>query len=108
MGGPSPSVTRKYKDYSGFTRLRLEVKGDEGGEAFSVHLKDSEDPDDGTQTDIPVTLTDEWQTYDFDLSAFETADLSKLYVVTGFLFYQQPEPASFSVRNITFLTPGDP
>ena len=108
VGGPSPSVTRKNKDYSGFTRLRLEMKGEQGGEQFSVHLKDSDDPDDGTQTDIPVTLTDEWQTYDFDLSAFETADLGKLYVVAGFLFYQQPEPASFSVRNITYLKPGDP
>lgn len=107
VGGPSPSVTRKSKDYSGFTRLRLEMKGDKGGETFSVHLKDNEDPDDGTQTDIPVTLTKEWQTYDFDLSAFETADLSKLFIVTGFLFYQQPEPASFSVRNVTFLKPGD-
>ena len=108
VGGPSPSVTRKNKDYSGFTRLRLEMKGEQGGEQFSVHLKDSDDPDDGTQTDIPVTLTDEWQTYDFDLSAFETADLGKLYVVAGFLFYQQPGPASFSVRNITYLKPGDP
>ena len=108
VGGPSPSITRNSKDYSTFTRLRLEMKGDQGGETFSVHLKDSEDPDDGSQTDIPVTLTDEWENYEFDLSAFDTADLSKLYIVTGFLFYQQPEPASFSVRNITFLKPGDP
>ena len=106
--GPSPSVTREYRDYSGFNRLRLEMKGEKGGEEFSVHLKDSEDPDDGTQTDIPVTLTDDWQTYDFELSEFETADLTRLYVVTGFLFYLQPEPASFSVRNITFLKPGEP
>jgi hypothetical protein len=107
VGQPSPAIIRKDKDYSGFTRLRLEMKGDKGGETFSVHLKDSEDPDDGSQTDIPVTLTDEWQTYDFDLAAFDTADLSKLYVVTGFLFYQQPEPVSFAVRNITYLKPGD-
>jgi hypothetical protein len=66
------------------------MKGDKGGEQFSVHLKDSEDPDDGSQTDIPVTLTGEWQTYDFDLASFETADLIQLYSVTGFLFYQQP------------------
>lgn len=108
VAGPSPSVTRQSRDYSGFARLRLEMKGDKGGETFSVHLKDSEDPDDGSQTDIPVTLTDEWENHEFDLSAFENADLSKLYIVTGFLFYQQPEPASFSVRNITFLKPGDP
>jgi hypothetical protein len=107
VGGPSPSTIREYKDYSGFTRLRLEMKGDEGGERFSVHLKDSDDPDDGTQTDIPVMLTDDWQNYDFDLTSFETADLSKLYIVAGFLFYQQPEPVSFSVRNVTYLKPDD-
>lgn len=107
VGGPSPSTTHAYKDYSGFTTLRLEMKGAEGGEQFSVHLKDSEDPDDGSQTDIPVTLTDEWQTYDFDLASFETANLSRLYIVAGFLFFQQPEPVRFSVRNITYLKPGD-
>lgn len=108
VGGPSPSTIRRYKDYSGSTRLRLEMKGDKGGERFSVHLKDRDDPDDGTQTDIPVILTDDWQNYDFDLASFETADLSKLYIVAGFLFYQQPEAVSFSVRNITYLGPGDP
>ena len=46
--------------------------------------------------------------YDFDLASFETADLSRLYLVAGFLFYQQPEAVSFSVRNITYLGPGDP
>lgn len=108
VGGPSPSTTHEFLDYSDFTTLRLEMKGDAGGERFSVHLKDSEDPDDGSQTDIPVTLTGEWQTYDFDLALFETADLQKLYIVVGFLFYQQPEPVRFSVRNITYLKPGDP
>jgi len=108
VGGPSPSTIRRHKDYSGFTRLRLEMKGDKGGERFSVHLKDRDDPDDGTQTDIPVILTDDWQNYDFDLASFETADLSRLYLVAGFLFYQQPEAVSFSVRNITYLGPGDP
>ena len=84
------------------------MKGDIGGERFSVHVKDRDDPDDGTQTDIPVILTDAWQTYDFDLASFETADLGKLYVVAGILFYQQPKAVSFSVRNITYLGPGDP
>ena len=71
--------------------LRIEMKGAVGGERFSVHLKDSEDPDDGTQADIPLTLTEKWQTYDFDLTSFETADLSKLYIVAGFHFVDQPE-----------------
>lgn len=83
------------------------MTGDKGGERFPVHLKDSDDPDDGSQTDIPVILTDDWQTYDVDLTSFETADLGKLYIVAGFLFYQQPEPVSFPIRNVSYLRPGD-
>lgn len=108
VGGISPSATRDSKDYSGFKSLRFEMKGDKGGEQFLVHLKDTDDADDGAQTDIPVTLTDDWQTYDFELTDFKSADLSKLFIVTGFLFYQQPEPMSFSIRNIIYLKPGDP
>ena len=108
VGGVSPTATRDAKDYSRFASLRLDMKGAKGGEQFSIHLKDSSDADDGTQTNIPVTLTEEWQTYDFDLASFENADLSKLYIVTGFLFIDQPEPVSFSVRNVTFLQRGDP
>jgi hypothetical protein len=107
VGKFTPSTSRYSKDFSAFGTLRLEMKGEHGGETFWIHLKDTGDPDDGTQSNIPVTLTDEWQTYDFDLASFETANLSKLFIVTGFLFEQQPEPVKFSVRNITFLRPGD-
>jgi hypothetical protein len=108
VGGIAPTATRGAKDYSRFKSLRLDMKGARGGEQFSIHLKDSSDADDGTQTNIPVTLTEDWQTYDFDLASFESADLSRLFIVTGFLFIDQPEPLSFSVRNVTFLKPGDP
>jgi hypothetical protein len=108
VGGIAPTATRGAKDYSRFKSLRLDMKGAKGGEQFSIHLKDASDADDGTQTNIPVTLTGDWQTCDFDLASFESADLSRLFIVTGFLFIDQPEPLSFSVRNVTFLKPGDP
>ena len=108
VGGVYPSATRASRDYSRFASLRMEMKGARGGEQVSVQLKDSSDRDDGTQINVPVTLTDEWHTYEFSLDDFENADTSKLFVVAGFLFYEQIEPMSFSVRNITYLAPGAP
>ncbi len=102
-GRSAPSHLRHPKDFSDFTRIRLEMKGAGGGEQFFLHIKDRDDPDDGTQTNLPVTLTDEWQVYEFDLASFENADLAKLYIVAGFLFLDQRDPVSFSVRNITYL-----
>ena len=102
-GRPAPSHMRRSGDFSAFSRLSIEMKGKQGGEQFSLHIKDRDDPDDGSQTNMPVTLTDEWQTYEFDLASFENADLEKLYVVAGFLFVDERGPVSFSVRNITYL-----
>ena len=107
IGGASPSHARRSKDFSEYSTLRLEMRGSRGGEQFFVNLKDRDDPDDGTQTNIAVTLSDEWQTYDFDLESFENADLTKLYNVAAFLFLDQQDPLSFSVRNITYLRPGE-
>ena len=95
------SATRASLDFSGFDRLRLELKGTANGEEVLVHMKDSTDPDDGSQANIPLKLTDEWQTYDIDLAQFENADLSHLHVVLGFLFDEEPQ--AFSVRNAKFV-----
>jgi hypothetical protein len=95
------SATRPSLDFSGLDRIQIEMKGDVGGEQVLVHLKDSLDLDDGTQTNIPIQLTDKWQTYEIDLDRFETADLSRLYVVLGFLFFEEPQ--SFSLRNARYV-----
>ena len=76
-----------------------------GGHAVQVRGRDVVGPE---YTDIPVTLTDDWQAYDFDLGSFQSADPSRLHVVAGFLFHQQPEPVRFSVRDVTYLKPGEP
>ena len=88
-------------DFSGFDKLSLEMKGDIGGEAVLVHIKDRDDPDDGTQTNVELVLTDDWQTYEIDLDRFETADLSALHIILGFLFFEEPQ--SFSIRNARYL-----
>jgi hypothetical protein len=94
---------RASRDFSSYDTLQLELKGSHGGEKFYMHLKDNDDPDDGSQTNIELVLTDQWQTYDIGLNRFENADPSNLYVVTGFLFVQQYEPISFWVRNVRFI-----
>ena len=74
---------------------------DSGGESVRVHLKDSDDPDDGTQTNVEVVLSNDWQVFEIDLGRFETADLSALTIVLGFVF--AGEPQSFSIRNARYL-----
>ena len=92
---------RPSLDFSGFDTLSLEMKGDIVGESVLVHVKDRDDPDDGTQTNVELVLTDDWQVYEIDLDRFETADLSALTVVLGFVFAQEPQ--SFSIRNARYL-----
>lgn len=94
---------RAHRDYSRFDTLRLELKGEAGGERVLVHMKDKDDPDDGSQTDLELLLSDQWQTYDIDLARFETAELGSLYIPLGFLFIDQYEPVAFRIRNARFM-----
>ena len=97
---------RPFRDFSTYDTLQLELKGDLGGESILVNMKDRDDPDDGSQTNIELVLTDQWQSYEVDLARFENADLSKLTIVTGFLYLDQFEPVSFSIRNARFINKG--
>ena len=46
-------------------------------------------------------LTTSWETYVFDLARFSTADLTRLYVVTEFVF--EETPTGICVREIRFV-----
>jgi hypothetical protein len=93
---------RPASDFSRYDQLVLEMKGESGGELLHVNLKDRDDPDDGSQTNVEITLTDEWETYRFDLSVFDNADLEKLNVLS-FLILQE-KPVSFAIRTARFET----
>ena len=95
------SEPRANKDFSSFKRLRLELKSEAGDQLIRVHMKDSTDPDDGSQTNVGVAITDQWQVYELDLAVFKNADLSHLHLPIGFLF--DNETRSFSIRNIEFI-----
>ena len=92
---------RPSLDFSGFDRVSLEMRLDSGSESVLVHLKDTDDPDDGTQTNVELVLSDEWQVFEIDLDRFETADLSALTIVLGFAF--AGESQSFSIRNARYV-----
>lgn len=85
-GDPKPPRERIGKDFSSYKTLAIDMKGERGGEKVWIGLKDQYDRDDGSETKIPVSLTSGWKTYTFPLGKFKTADLTKLYVVTEFVF----------------------
>ena len=103
----SNTLGRPSMDFSGFDRVRLEMRGAQGGERLLVHMKDSSDADDGQQTNIEVVLSDQWENYEYELADFVTADPSALNTVIGFLMIGQAEPLVFDIRTLRFLRPGE-
>lgn len=94
---------RPWKDFSQFQSISVEMKGEHGGEFVEIGLKDAYDPDDGSEAKIMVSgLTPTWQSYEFPLSSFYTADLDKLYVVVEFVF-SGSEAQTIYFRNIKYL-----
>ena len=101
VGAPSSQKTeRSFIDASRYTKLTLELKG-QAGSNIAVALKDTDDPDDGTESRVQLTLrSNDWESYEIALEDFRTADRKRLYVVTSFVFAKQPQ--TFFVRNIGF------
>jgi hypothetical protein len=98
---PPPPPVRAAKDFSNFTRLFLELKG-EIGKTVSISLKDNLDTDDGSESIYSITFQSEgWNTYEINLREnFQSADLNKLYIVTEFVFGSQSQ--ILHVRKIQF------
>ena len=88
-------------DFSKFRQVKLEMRGDQGGEEFFLIMKDKYDPPDGTESRVPIKLTDQWETYEVDLSRFETADKKIISVPLGFVFLGD-KGFKIHVRSIQF------
>jgi len=99
------STGRPSLNFERFDKILLEAKGANGGERLLLHLKDKHDPDDGSQTNVEIVLSDQWEMYEFDLTRFENANPSELHVVLGFLIEDQNEPLSFALRTVRFVGP---
>lgn len=88
-------------DFSPFSKVIIEMKGNLGGENIEVAMKDVNDPPDGSETRIKYTLTDEWKTYEIDTKDFVTADLKSIMVPFAFIFLG-PTGQNIHVRSIQF------
>jgi len=94
---------RPGKDLSKYHQLSVELQGQVGGESVSIGIKDKNQPDDGSETKVPVSgLTTDWKHFTFPLSKFTVADLHKLYVVIEFVF-AGGTPATVCARNIQYV-----
>jgi len=93
---------RPFKDLSTFSKLSIDLRGEKGGEKIEIGIKDNTDPDDGSETKVPVYLTTEWQTYTFPISQFYTAEPTRLYVVAEFVF-SGSNAKTIYFRNIKYL-----
>ena len=99
--GKPKNRPRPFQDFSAYTTLLIEMKGEVGEETVLIGLKTNTQPDDGTETKMTVKLTNDWRIYRFPLEAFRGADPKRLYVVTEFVF-EGPVPRVVLFRNISF------
>ena len=90
VGKSVPLSQRKGTDFSKYKSLVLELKGNEGF-VVEIGLKDKDDDDRGLETKIPLTLKKDWTVYKIPLNKFQTADLTKLYAVTEFVFTEKAQ-----------------
>ncbi len=95
---------RPWKNFSDFQTISVELKGEHGGESFEIGLKDADDPDGGSEAKIRISnLSADWQTYEFSLFLFHTANLEKLYVVVEFVFTGSVAQTTY-FRNVKYLS----
>jgi hypothetical protein len=99
---PAPPEGLAYQDYSRFSKLVLEARGESGGEVIKAHVKDADYPNDIDPISVDLLLSDDWQTFEIDLAEFAPNDLSRLHVPLGLLIYPAQEPTAFSVRNARY------
>lgn len=105
VGGDPKDPPRPWIDFSALTKLSIEMKGTIGGEGVLIGMKDKDDLDDGTETKKTVYLTQDWKIYEFTLSDFTTCDLTKVYVVTEFVFPSgsSNNAVTIDIKNISIL-----
>lgn len=100
--GTPISPPRPSADFSKYKKLVLELKGKQGGEEVKIAMKDKDDPDNGSEDKFPLTLTNEWKTYEIDIANnFASADVKNLYVAASIEF-GGAAPQNVCVRKIYF------
>ncbi|MEL4455251.1 DUF6090 family protein [Lutimonas vermicola] len=88
-------------DFSNYTKIFIEMKGEIGGEQFEITMKDKHDPPDGSESRVQIELTDQWKIYEIQTNQFKTADMQLIMVPLGFVF-EGPLGRTIHVRSIQF------
>lgn len=101
--GPPKAPPRPGKDLSSYQTLSLELRGEVGEERVWIGLKDNTDLDDGTEHTEFAQVGTDWLSYTYPLSVFDTADLTRLYVVTEFVFKSGTPAETVCFRRIQYL-----
>lgn len=91
----------RVKDFSKFKILQLKLRGTKGGEHISIGLKDISNPTDGSETKIPLTLTNNWKTYEIPLTSFAPTRLEELFISTSIIVENQA--ITIEIDSIEFL-----
>jgi len=99
-GYPRPGI-----DVSGYATLSVEIEGD-AGTTIQVGIKDSTQPDNGSETKVTLPVTANWTTLSIPLAKFTGANLKSIYVLCEFVFAGGPKAQTVRVRNITYAAPG--
>lgn len=102
VASSSTGSGRPNRDYSSHRTLLIDLRGANGGESVQIGIKDSTDPDDGTETRKTVTLTTSWQPLSFPLRDFTTADLTRVYLLFELVF-NGPSGQTVFVRNVQYV-----
>jgi hypothetical protein len=74
------------EDFSEYNYLVVEMKGEVGGECVLVGIRDTDDPDDRSETRKAVEVTAEWAEYWIDLKFFARRDPSESPLVLGKIY----------------------
>jgi hypothetical protein len=88
-------------DFSTYSKVTIEMRGETGGETFKIGMKDINDPADGTESKIKIKLTDEWKIYEFQTYQFLTADMNRIMVPLSFVF-EGPIGEKINIRSVQF------
>jgi|GEM_PF-476490 hypothetical protein len=88
-------------NFSTYSKVTIEMRGETGGETFEIGMKDINDPADGTESKIKIKLTDEWKVYEFETNQFLTADMNRIMVPLSFVF-EGPIGKKINIRSVQF------
>lgn len=99
VGQPQPAGNLTGQDLSRCSTLQVDLRGGTATGSIRVGMKDTNDPDNGSETQVLVPLTSSWSTKTFPLSRFATLNRRSVYIVIEFVF-DGPTASTIEFRNI--------